>query len=193
MTNLWSGIDIKIQHAHFFLDKMGRALVPPERTQWSAALDSSGTIRGFNWQSIYAYLDAFLGITRSVPEVVNCCFGHDTSPKMATWFDKLPPEEQTRRRNFSNQFRADRQRFLDHALSNERNVSLHRTGIPSVVVAHTGFFGVTYVGGPSNPIPLTETRPLPEGDPHAWVAKPIQVTPSWKDFTIDGKPLFDES
>ena len=75
--------------------------MPPERTQWSAALESSGTIIGFDWQSIYAYLDAFLGITRSVPEVVNCCFGHDTSPKMATWFAKLPSEEQTRRLNFS--------------------------------------------------------------------------------------------
>src|SRR5437762_433748 len=67
---LWAGVELKNEHAAFFLERMGQALAPPKRTQINVALGASGAIIGTNWQrSIYAYLDAFLAMARSVPEV----------------------------------------------------------------------------------------------------------------------------
>src|SRR5690242_13015543 len=100
---LWAGVELKNEHATFFLEWMGQALAPPERTQLNVALQASGAIMGTGWQrSIYAYLDAFLAMARSVPEVIQACFGAD--PVMKNWLQGLPKAEQDRRKKFTTQF-----------------------------------------------------------------------------------------
>jgi hypothetical protein len=50
-------------------------------------------------------------------------------------------------------------------------------------------FGIIYHGDPIKPIPISETRKLrPE---YARMEKATAVEPSWRDFHIDGKPLFE--
>jgi hypothetical protein len=54
----------------------GQSLEPPERTQWNVALEASAAILATNWEkSFYPHLDAFLSTTRSIPEIIQCCFG----------------------------------------------------------------------------------------------------------------------
>jgi hypothetical protein len=75
---LWAGVDLKIEHAAFFLEQMGHALAPPERSQINVAMQSGGAIMATGWQrSFYAYADAFLAMARCVLEVINACFGAD--------------------------------------------------------------------------------------------------------------------
>ena len=195
---LWVGVDLKAQHADFYLSEMGRSLQPPERTQMNVALMSSGVILDTRWQrSFYAYFDAFLAMARSIPEIINCCFGKDTRNKeMTAWFRRaLEQDEQDRRQAFTREFEAGGYKdFRQHPLATARNISFHRAGYASSVeVTLTGLFGVTYVGSPIASIPTTETRSLPEGDPHYWLMQPSPIPPPmWSDFTFDGKPLFEE-
>ena len=53
----------------------------------------------------------------------------------------------------------------------------------------SGRFGI-YAGSPSKPIPTSEMRELPPELPPG-LAWSILVRPSWQDFKIDGKPLFE--
>lgn len=100
---LWAGVEFKVANAHFHFDKMGRSLNPPEPTHMNVALQAAGAILDFCWKhSFYAYFDAFLSTTRSVAEVIRCCFGYDTALKMQR-FKNLPSDEQDRRREFSKQ------------------------------------------------------------------------------------------
>ena len=189
---LWAGVESKLENSAFHLDRMGQSLQPPERTHMNAALEASGVILTTNWQrALYAHLDAFLSTTRSVPEIINCCFGQDSSQQMKSWFDKLSPDEQDRRRDFSKQFKANHVKFRAHDLSQARHVSEHRKGYAPVEVAIKGFFGVVYTGSPVKPVPTSETRVI-DNPEYAFLAKPMPLRPSWQDFTIDGKPLFDE-
>ena len=195
---LWVGVDLKAQHADFYLSEMGRSLQPPERTQMNVALMSSGVILDTRWQrSFYAYFDAFLAMARSIPEIINCCFGKDTRNKeMTAWFRRaLEQDEQDRRQAFTREFEAGGYKdFRQHPLATARNISFHRAGYASSVeVTLTGLFGVMYVGSPIASIPTIETRSLPEGDPHYWLMQPSPIPPPrWSDFTFDGKPLFEE-
>src|SRR5579862_5417706 len=104
--HLWAGIDLKLQHARFFLGEMGKALLPPSRTPMSVALESSGAITTTFWQNrFYPLFDAFLAMARSIPEIVSACFGADQgSSEMRTWFNSLDSAEQTRRKNFKADF-----------------------------------------------------------------------------------------
>jgi hypothetical protein len=195
---LWGGVELKISNAEFFLDRMRRSLQPPERTAMNVALRFSATIVGTQWQRpFYAYLDAFLAMCRSIPEIINCCFGKDKF--MRDWFKGLAAPEQNRRRMFSTQFQADREAFGKLPLSSARNITLHRTGFPPVEVTISGRFGVTYTGNAVRRVPSTETRPIAPGDDPAdpavlWQAiqPPVPVEAKCEDFTIGGKPLFPE-
>jgi hypothetical protein len=196
---LWHGVNLKLEHAAFFQNKMSRSL-QPDRTPTSAVQESAGAIVGNDWQrSFYAYLDAFLAMARSVPEIINCCFGKDKQNKeMAQWFQALDADEQRRREEFTREFEAvGYSAFRKHHLSTARNSSFHRAGVtPLVQVTHTGLFGVTYVGSPTAGIPVIETRRFAEGDvlgaQAAAFQQPLPVRPLWSDFNIDGKPLFAE-
>jgi hypothetical protein len=67
---------------------MEQSLAPPENTAINVALQSAGAIVNTGWRrSFYAYLDAFLSATRSVVEVINCCFGHDPHRQLKSWFN----------------------------------------------------------------------------------------------------------
>jgi hypothetical protein len=194
---LWAGIDLKIENSAFFSEQMGKSLTP-DLTPISAVIQSTGAIIETHWQrSFYANLDAFLAMVRSVPEIIQACFGEDRgSGPMKTWFDGLAPAEQTRRKAFSTQFKVAHDGFRKLSLSNARNISLHRTGVAPVEVNITGRFGVSHIGTPIKHVPTAESARIIAGDDPAlqWAATlpPDPVQPAWTDFKIDGKPLFVE-
>jgi hypothetical protein len=78
-------------------------------------------------------------------------------------------------------------------------VSEHRRGFPNIEAAVIGPFGTKYVAGPDRRIPTSECRPLEpniNNDPALmWAAtlppRPIDP-PRWDQWTICGKPLFEE-
>jgi hypothetical protein len=195
---LWAGVELKARNAEFFLAQMGRSLQPPAM---NVAVQSTGAIVSTQWQqAFYAHLDAFLAMGRSVPEVINCCFGEDTGSKpMRDWLKGLAAPEQKRRHMFSAQFQANRDTFGKLLLSSSRNITMHRTGFAPVEVTISGHFGVSYTGSPVQRVPDAETRPIASGDNPTdpgvlWAATlpPVPVQPMWTDFTIAGKPLFAE-
>jgi hypothetical protein len=188
---LWAGVALKLENARFHFEKMEQSLQPPERTHMNVVLQSAGTIIDTRWQrSFYAYFDAFLSMSRSVAEVIQCCFGHDTARQMNGWFKTLPSDEQTSRREFSKQFKKHYDVFKNLPLSEARHISEHRKGYADVTVAINGMFGVTYTGGPTKAVPISETREI--DDPTlAFLAQPRPVHPTWADFQIDGQGLFE--
>jgi hypothetical protein len=188
---LWAGVALKLENARFHFDKMGQSLEPPEPTHMNVALQSAGTIIDTRWQrSFYAYFDAFLSTTRSVAEVIQCCFGHDFARKMQKWFKDLPSDEQDRRQEFSKQLKKCCDGFTNLPLSDARHISEHRTGYADVTVAINGMLGVIYKGGPTKSVPISETRRI--DDPNlAFLARPRPVHPIWADFQIDGQGLFE--
>jgi hypothetical protein len=127
---LWAGVLLKVEHAGFHFDRMGQSIQPPERTHYNVALEASGTILDTGWQrSFYAYFDAFLSAARSVPEILQCCFGHDPNHRMKAWFDALPPDEQRRRKEFSARFAPALSTFRSLDLGAARQTAcLARTG-----------------------------------------------------------------
>ena len=189
---LWVGVDLKVANAGFFLEQMGRSLEPLDGRSAARAMATSVNVdMPLQWQrSFYAHLDAFLVTARSIPEVINCCFGADRSRQMRSWFVALPSAERARRRAFSKQFQNDYDRFRGLDLSNERNVSFHRKGRRI-----TGRYSV-YIGNPANRFPMAETQPIVVRDTPAlqWAATepPPPIRPNPSDFSIGGKPLFAE-
>jgi hypothetical protein len=67
---LWAGVKLKLLHAEFHFEMMGRSIQPPEQTAINVALQASGALIDTGWQrAFYAYLDAFLSAARSVPKI----------------------------------------------------------------------------------------------------------------------------
>jgi hypothetical protein len=189
--DLWTGIDLKLSSASFHFDRMNNVLQPPRLNGHYAALESAGVVIGRNWhQAFYAHLDAFLSTARSVPELIRCCFGADDGHKeIREWFKRLDLDEQRRRREFGDKFKTDYDTFRVLALGTARHIIEHRTGVAPVTATVAGRFGVTYSGGPTKPIPTSETREMPPE--FGWMQRYLPVQPKWSDFDIDGKPLFD--
>jgi hypothetical protein len=188
---LWAGDELKLQYAEFHFDMLGRSLQPPKQTSTNVALQASGAIIDSAWQrSFYAYLDALLSTARSVPEIIQCCFGVDRRPpEMKEWFKKLPVDERDRRQEFKKHFKPHYDGFRALPLGRARHISEHRTGVAPVTVTISGRFGVTYIGNAVEHIPLSETRKIDDPD-LVFLAHPIPVQPTWNDFTIEGQPLF---
>jgi hypothetical protein len=187
---LWAGVELKLQYAEFHLQQMSRSLEPPERTHMNVALEASGAIIGTDWQrSLYAHFDALLSAARSVPWIIQCCFGEDRANRvMSDWFDERSPDEKARRREFNKQFKKARDVFDGLILSKARDISVHRTGFAAVSGKIKGFFGVVYDSSPVKSVPMSETRHI--DDPNfAFLARPMPVRPMWTDFYIDGQPL----
>ncbi|RZI42394.1 hypothetical protein EGT07_14380 [Herbaspirillum sp. HC18] len=191
---MWDGVDFKFDNASLFYDNMVRSLQPAIQGRTSVVLVSSpGTAIGTQWQrELYANFDAFLAMARSVPEIINFCFGKDAScdnkkNPMHGWFNSLDATERTRRTDFSSDFKnAGYDSFKQLSLSNARNITLHRQGYPAATFTISGHFGVVS-GTPVNHVPETHA---PAGSSPNQQLLPLQPTPA--DFTIDGKPLFDE-
>jgi len=188
---LWAGVELKLLYAEFHFDMMGRSIQPPKQSSINVALQASGAIIGNGWQqSFYAYLDALLSTARSVPEIIQCCFGVDRGhPEMKEWFRTRPEDEKERRKDFKKEFKTHYDGFRALRLGTARHISEHRTGVAPVTVTISGWFGVTYIGNAVEHIPLSETRQIDNPD-LAFLAQPIPVQPTWNDFTIEGQPLF---
>jgi hypothetical protein len=127
---LWAGVDVKIENAQFHLDAMSRVLQPPERAAGYTVVEGMGTVISDNWhRAFYAHFDAFLSATRSVPEIIRCCFGRDTGARiMKEWYEARTADEQERRSEFQEKFGLDYDAFRTLPLSTARNISEHRTG-----------------------------------------------------------------
>ena len=187
--HLWKGAELKLEYASLHLLRMREALFPPTRTPMTVALQASGSYIELDWQRhLYAHLDALLPCVRSVADIINCCFGHDTNSKMKAWFDGLPIDEQDRRKQFTARFQPERQTLDDHVLTKERDVSVHRAGYPDLKVAFTGFFGVRYQANPT--IRLNSTDVQQDDAAMGWLGQPIDLRPMEKDFEIGGLNLF---
>jgi hypothetical protein len=188
---LWAGVELKLQHAEFHFDMMGRSIQLPEQTWITVVVQASGAIIGTGWQrSFYAYLDAFLSTARSVPEIIQCCFGVDLGhPEMRQWFKTRPADEQVRRHEFKKKFKSHYDSFRALPLGTARHISEHRSGVAPARVTISGLFGVTYIGNPAEGVPLSETRQI---DDHnlAFLAKANPIHPKWQNFDIEGQPLF---
>jgi hypothetical protein len=190
---LWAGVGLKIENAQFHLDAMSRVLQPqsPEQVRtYTIEGGMGGTVTFGNWhRPFYAHFDAFLSASRSVPEIIRCCFGVDTgAPIMKEWYEARTADERKRRSEFQEKFRLDYDAFRTLPLSTARNISEHRTGAAPVTVKVTGRFGVVHIGGPTKPIPTSEIRETPPE--FGFLSSPMAVQPMWTDFTIDGAPLF---
>ena len=188
---LWAGIEAKQEFALFHHVEMSRALDPPQDTAYTVALLTSGAVIGNNWRlRLYANLSASLSAVRSIPEIINCCFGEDRGgPEMGRWFDALPSPEQARRREFSERFRPHLLSFRELMLSKARIDSDHRFGVTAAEGKITGIWGETYLASATKNPPLTETRTI--GGPllgHATHHFPLR--PMWDGFTLDGQQLF---
>ena len=116
----------ELEYAMFHLDRMAQSIQEPQPSQHDVALLSSGAMRGGNWrQPFFAYFDAFLVATRSVPEIINYCFGMDRFTKR--WVFDLFTDEKRRRIDFNTEFEPHYKSFRD-LLSKQRNITLHRLG-----------------------------------------------------------------
>jgi hypothetical protein len=107
---------------------------------------------------------------------------------MKEWYEARTTDERKRRSEFQEKFRLDYDDFRTLPLSTARNISEHRTGAVPVTVKVSGRFGIVYDGGPTKPIPTSETREMPPQ--LGWLPSPMPVQPMWTDFSIDGVPLF---
>jgi hypothetical protein len=191
---LWAGPSFKLESALFHYTRMMQACTPPELDAHTAAMLSAGAIVDTGWQrSLYPHFDAFLVALRSVPEIIQCCFGKEEyqNKKMKQWWDSLRPDEQARRIDFSSQYASAYQAFRTLPLSECRHVSQHRTGLPDVEVSIRGSWGVMYVGGPAKAVPISETPEIPN-PALQFMAKPRMLQPHHGDFSIRGQPLFPE-
>jgi hypothetical protein len=195
---LWQGVEFKLAEADFFLDRMGKVLLPPRITDptWHPSYGSSVA----QWQpDFYYYFDAFLGATRSIPDIIQKCFGWDR-PK--DWPVPLDADETARRKTFQSAFTVLYTNFLRQPLSRIRVGTFHWRGVTSVQTKAKVFCGQEYTGKPGQLIPSAAPRQFPPGtDPafHAIFGEPLPVEPSWPDFTLviprddgttDSSPLF---
>jgi hypothetical protein len=196
---LWAGIEFKLGEAQFFLEWMSKILMPA-RLNTPAFAEHATT----QWQpDFYYYLDAFLGATRSVPDVIQKCFGDDNLSK-EEWPQPLDAEETARRKSFQDEFKSLRRDFNKLLLSRVRVGTFHWLGVPPVQTKARVWLGQEYTGGPLEFIPSAASRQLPpETDPAVVViaGKPLPVEPSWQDFTLEipqgdgttqSSPLFEE-
>jgi len=188
---VWDAIEHKLDGADFFFGEMGRDLIPPYvgNPTMAAIAVSTGAVVGHPWQrKFYHHLDAFLAITRSVPDIVRCCFGIDDSSKpMRRWLSSVGPAEIARRKAFQRKFDKLFMDFKQLPLSGARNITLHRSGVAPVEVQITGMWGV-YTGGPLQRVPESETPTVVAGnDPALMVASmqpPQSIEPRASDFSL---------
>lgn len=184
--DLWQGVDFKLAEAEFFLDRMGTVLIPPRASDptWHPAYSSNGA----RWQpDFYFYLDAFIAAARSIPDVVQKCFGWDPHSK-SDWPEALDDDEKLRRDAFQAEFGKHYLAFHRQALSRVRVGTFHWRGMPCVQAKAKSFGGEEYAGSPARQIPAAAPRRFPPGTDPAFIAifsDPLPVEPSWQDFTLE--------
>jgi hypothetical protein len=187
----WNGVEFKQGEAEFFFQEMTQDLIPasarPGLRAYAAYFSSPGTIVGNLWQSrFYYHLDAFLSAVRSIPDIIQACFGCD--PRVQSWVDQLPPTEPDRRKRFQAQFLPTYLAFNRLSLSRARNMTLHGAGTPPVTVEVSGRWGV-HRGGPTHSIPIADSpRGTIGSDPNEYVpviSSPVMpLEPRQTDFSV---------
>ena len=192
---LWSGVDLKVEYASFHFSEMHRAVAYRQPTAHEIAMTASGnTIVGNDWQRrFYPQFDALLAAARSIPWIIEACFGADNGHReMRDWLDRLDVDERARREKFSEEFRASPhyKTFNKHRHTRARNIILHRTGVAPLEIEISDFFGVVHEGSPVRRIPAATSHP---DNPEMPGSHGMPVEP-WKDgkFTVDGQPLFEQ-
>ena len=200
---MWARIDFKLASADFFLQEMSKDLIPPdvENQNLKAISVSTGAVVHHPWQDrVYYHLDAFLAATRSIPDIIQSCFGKDPR-RDKSWFTALDLDEQKRRENFQFVFTTNYSKFSNLPLSLARVHTLHRHGVPPVKVKIVGRWGIEHIGGPVTRVPSAESIPVTnDPDPALlWAATlaPLPVQPNPDDFTLTlsggtAKKLFPE-
>jgi hypothetical protein len=195
--NLWAGVESALESAQFHFLEASLSLQPPERTAMGVVLESAaGTTVVKRWEEpFYKHVESSLSLARSVSDVFESGFGHDKAPVavVRNWFNARSPDEQTRRREFSKQFKSDRDLFRDHHLTKARDVTLHRCGFAPIKGVVIGPTGKRYPASPIMSVPNAESPSFGDNaPPWAGTQHAIPVWPSGDEFTIDGKPLFPE-
>jgi hypothetical protein len=188
--DFWAAINKRVEAAAFFLNEMSKDIQPPSagapHQLQLAATVATGVVVSHPWQeSFYYHFDAFLAMTRSVPEIIRWLFGVDYtfSRFLRWWRTSLNAAERARRRKFQSQFATAFASFVQMPLSDVRNVTLHRTGVAPVEVRVMGRWGSPFVGTPLQQIPLTES--LPVSVPLSAAGEPLQqLEPCAADFSI---------
>ena len=100
--DLWAGVESALDSAQFHFLEASRSLQRPERTAMSVVLKSTGAIVVKRWEEpFYAHVESFLSRARSVPDVIESCFGHDKASVVQGWFNARSADEKTRRDEFS--------------------------------------------------------------------------------------------
>ncbi len=178
---LWQGIEFKLAEAEFFLGRMGKVLLPP---RWQPGYSPAAAA----WQpDFYFYLDAFIGAARSIPDIVQKCFGWDPHSK-GEWPTPLACDEIDRRKNFQAGFAGSYRTFHRQPLSRVRVGTFHWLGTPSVQTNAKAFCGQDYTGRPGQLIPSAACRQYPAGtDPGiiTILSKALPVEPSSQHFTLE--------
>ena len=200
MPDPWDGVRFKLDMARFFLGEMKRDLIPATAELEFSYNQQRRTSPPMNrWApKFYYHLDAFLTATRSVDLVITTTFGIDKLLKKR-WTDNLKTLERTKRDSFQSAYDLIAVPFRTHLLTHIRNVSIHRSGTPSVEVAVLGRYGTHYSGGPTQILPTFEqpqqlTAADPNHPPPKW-RNPmiIAIEPGPDDFVVqeampDGSP-----
>lgn len=180
MPDLWDGVSFKLGMAHFYLDEMRKDLIPATVELGFSYNQQRRTSPPMNrWEpKFYYHLDAFLAATRSVDFVITATFGVDGKLEKNGWTAILSIPEQTNRKSFHNAYKCIAGTFRAHPLTHIRNVSIHRSGTPSVEVAILGRYGIHYSGGPTQILPAFE-RPQ-----QLTAADPNHSPPNWRNPMI---------
>lgn len=213
---LWAAVESKLESAQILLRDAGRDLpgADPATAHMRAVVASVGAICiDPNWEkNFYAHLDSFLALARSIPDVIQTCFGADPWRRrdIKKWFDSLDPAEQKRREDFQSLFSPHYDRFSKLKLSRARVSTLHWGGAAPVEVKMRGQWGDVYVGGPLKRLPSSEIAHSPGSDHIVagddaglqWAASqpPVALEPKPGDFSLvtqsgkrrRRKPLFAE-
>jgi hypothetical protein len=197
---LWLGVDLKIEYAAFHLGEMRRSISYQQPRAMEVAQMSAGAIVGKDWQrSFYPHFDAFLVNARSVPMIIEACFGYDkVRGEMTCWLESRDDDEKLWRRRFAKEFKSSPvyKEFRKHPLTKVRNRVVHRTGVASVEIRISNIFGVVYVGSPVSKIPMSASRPTDgdtSSDPaHHFIrgVHQMPIEPHNGAFTHAEKPLF---
>jgi hypothetical protein len=190
MADFFDVVDSKLREAAEHLKTMGKVIIHPRHrpgftSHQAALLSCSNTVIWHLWHDRFnSALNAFLSAARSVPDVIRNRFGYDR-PKKNTWLSRLDPEEKKRRELFGQQFENEFKLFRQLPLNEERNEAHHGSGVAHWEVVVHGHWG-TYVGGPLQPLPQTESREPPPGEdlPLGWLegACTRELEVSWTDF-----------
>jgi hypothetical protein len=126
----WESIEKKLESAESHLREAGRAINPELPSQMVAAQLAGGVdVSDLRWrENLSSHVSAFLVDCRSVPDLIQSCFGVDSNK----WVKTLAPDEQRRRKRFQKFLRY--KRFVHLPLSRARVDTVHRQGFAEIWV-----------------------------------------------------------